>query len=67
MSQMQQDSSETLGLACEFAHYDYFSAVHSLRENMPPLPVTTAMVMEVHIIELSKDQLTGRWSITGHL
>ena len=67
MTQMQQDSSETLGFACKFAHYDFFSAVHSFRENMTPLPVPTAMVMEVRIIELSKDWLTGRWSIAGHL
>ena len=28
MSWMQQDSSETLGFACEFAHYNFFSVVH---------------------------------------
>ena len=36
MSQMQQDSSDTLRFACEFAHCDFFSVVHSFRENMPP-------------------------------
>jgi len=61
MSQMQQDSSETLGFACEFANYNFFSVVLHLGRTCP-LPVPTAMVMEVHIIELSKDRLTGRWS-----
>jgi len=61
MSQMQQDSSETLGFACEFAHYDFFQCCTLILGEHAPLPVPTAMVMEVRIIELSKDQLTGRW------
>ena len=28
MSRMQQDSSEILGFACEFEHYDFFNVVH---------------------------------------